>query len=145
MKPLTPYLMFNGNAREAMEFYKSCFGGDMQISTFAEAPEDAYPGGEKITEDTKNKVMHACLTSGDLMLMASDDPMGEPVIGSNVSISIQPKDISETDKLFKALSTGGEATMEPHDTFWGAYFGMLKDKYGIHWMLNCQKEEQKAA
>ena len=80
MKPLTPYLMFDGNCREAMEFYKSCFGGELQVMTFGEAPEDACPGGTKPTEENKNKVMHACLTSDDCVLMASDDPMGKPVI-----------------------------------------------------------------
>jgi uncharacterized glyoxalase superfamily protein PhnB len=76
MKPLTPYLFFDGNAREAMEFYKDCFGGKLEVMTYAHAPEDACPGGTKPTEETRDKIMHACLTTGDLILMASDNPMG---------------------------------------------------------------------
>jgi PhnB protein len=141
MKPLTPYLFFDGNCREAMEFYKGCFGGKLEILTYGDAPEDARPGGTKPTEETRDKIMHACLTSGDLILMASDNPMGAAVAGDNVSISIQPKDVSETERLFEALSEGGEVTMPLADTFWGAHFGMLKDKYGFHWMLDCPLEK----
>ena len=141
MKPLTPYLFFDGNAREAMEFYKDCFGGKLEVMTYADAPENAYPGGTKPTEESKDNVMHACLTAGDLILMASDNPMGAPVAGDNISLSIQPKDIPDTDRLFNALSAGGEVTMPLADTFWGAYFGMLKDRYGFHWMLNCPLEK----
>jgi PhnB protein len=141
MKALTPYLIFNGNCREAMEFYKQCFGGTLEMMTFADAPEEACPGGSKPTEETRDKIMHAMLTNGDLMLMASDNPMGAPVVGDNISISIHPQSISETDKLFKVLSEGGKVTMPLANTFWGAYFGMLVDKYGFHWMLNCRLEK----
>jgi PhnB protein len=141
MKPLTPYLFFNGNCREAMEFYKDCFGGKLEVMTYGDAPEDACPGGTKPTEDTKDKVMHACLTKDEVILMASDNPMGAPVVGDNISISIHPKNMSETEELFKALSAGGEVTMPLADTFWDAHFGMLKDKYGFHWMLNCPLEK----
>jgi PhnB protein len=141
MKPLTPYLFFAGNAREAMDFYKDCFGGALEVMTYADAPEDACPGGTKPTDETRDKVMHACLTTGDLILMASDNPMGAPMAGDNISISIQPKDIPETERLFNALSEGGEVTMPLADTFWGAHFGMLKDKFGFHWMLNCPLEK----
>jgi PhnB protein len=141
MKPLTPYLFFAGNAREAMEFYKDCFDGKLEVMTYADAPEDAYPEGKKPPQKAMDKVMHACLTTGDLILMASDNPVGAPMAGDNISISIQPKDIPETERLFKALSAGGEVTMPLADTFWGAHFGMLKDKYGFHWMLNCPREK----
>lgn len=144
MKPLTPYLFFNGNCREAMAFYNKCFGGKLDLMTYADAPADACPGGTKPTEETKNKIMHACLTSGDLILMASDDPMDASVTGSNVSVSIHPDSTRQTDQLFEALSAGGTVALAPTKTFWGAYFGMLKDKYGIHWMLNCQSEGQEA-
>jgi PhnB protein len=93
MEPLTPYLFFAGNAREAMEFYKDCFGGKLEVMTCADAPEDTYPEGKKPPEEVMDKVMHACLTAGDLILMASDNPMSAPAVGDNVSISIQPKDI----------------------------------------------------
>jgi PhnB protein len=101
------------------------------------APDDACPGGTKPTKDTKDKIMHACLTKDDFMLMASDNPMGPQVVGDNISISIHCKTIPQTQKLFKALGEGGKITMPLADTFWGAHFGMLVDKYGFHWMLNC--------
>ena len=139
MKPLTPYLFFNGNCREAMEFYKDCFGGELEIMTYADAPEDACPGGD--VQSVKDKIMHACLTKDDFILMASDNPMGAPVAGDNVSISIHCESIPQTQKLFEALGAGGEVTMPLADTFWGAHFGMLIDKYGFHWMLNCPLEQ----
>lgn len=133
MKPLTPYLFFNGNCREAMDFYKQCFGGKLEIMTYGEAPEQAnYPKG------SKDNIMHACLTHDHFMLMASDNPNNAPVTGDNVSISIHPDTVAETQTLFNALSKGGKVTMPLADTFWGAHFGMLIDKYGFHWMLNCQ-------
>jgi PhnB protein len=141
MKALTPYLMFNGNCREAMEFYKQCFGGKLEMTTFSDAPEEACAGHTKPIIETKDQIMHAILTNGDLMLMASDNPMGTPVVGDNISISIHPQSIPETDTLFKSLSEGGKVTMPLATTFWGAYFGMLVDKYGFYWMLNCQLEK----
>lgn len=141
MKPLIPYLQFNGNCREAMEFYKNCFGGKLELMTFADAPENACPQGSMPDHMGKDNIMHACLTNGDFTLMASDNPMGAPVMGDNISINIQCETIPQTQELFKALSEGGEVTMPLANTFWGAYFGMLVDKYGFHWMLNCQLEK----
>lgn len=141
IEPLTPYLFFDGNAREAMEFHKDCFGGKLEVMTYADTPEGACTGGTKPTENTKDKIMHACLTTGDLILIASDNPMAAPVVGDNISLGIQPKDIPETERLFNALSEGVEVTMPLADTFWGAHSGMLKDKYVFHWMLNCPLEK----
>lgn len=134
MNALTPYLLFNGNCADAMNFYKSCFGGQLELMTNESAPKDACPGGMKL--DPK-QIMHACLTVGDLTLMASDNPMSKPVLGDNISMTIQCKTKEETDKLFKDLSAGGTVTMPLADTFWGAYFGTVQDKFGFHWMLNC--------
>lgn len=134
MNALTPYLLFNGNCADAMNFYKSCFGGQLELMTNESAPKDACPSDMKL--DPK-QIMHACLTSGDLTLMASDNPISKPVLGDNISMTIQCKTKEETDKLFKDLSTGGTVTMPLADTFWGAYFGTVQDKFGFHWMLNC--------
>jgi len=140
MKPLTPYLFFDGNCREAMNFYRDCFGGDLELMTYADGLVDACPGGTKLTEDTKDKVMHACLTKDGFLLMASDNPMAAPTVGDNVSISVHCESIPQTRKLFEALTAGGVVKMPLGDTFWGAHFGMLVDKFGFHWMLNCPLE-----
>lgn len=134
MKALTPYLFFNGNCREAMNFYQSCFGGNLEVMTNADAPKDACPNGMELIPE---QIMHACLTHSDFMLMASDNPTGKSNVGDNISLSINCTSIQQTEKLFKALSAGGKSTMPLADTFWGSHFGMLTDKYGFHWMLNC--------
>ncbi|MBK0402121.1 VOC family protein [Adhaeribacter sp. BT258] len=137
MAHLTPYLAFNGNCREAMEFYKTVFGGELQIQTFGQAPVNA-------SEADKSRVMHAQLSSGNFMLMASDGMPDRPVkFGDSVSLSVHTQSKDETDALFKKLSEGGTITMPLENTFWGAYFGMLIDKFGIHWLFNFQQEQPK--
>lgn len=136
MKPLTPYLFFGGNCREAMTFYKDCFGGELQVMTYEQGPEETCAPGEA----EKDRIMHACLTNGDFVLMASDNPSGAPNNGDQVSITVNCESTDETDALFKALGDGGKVVMPPDNTFWGAYFAMLTDKYGFNWMLNCQLE-----
>lgn len=125
MKWINGYLMFNGNCREAMEFYKDCFAGELQISNYME-------------ERTKDLVMHARLTQGGGLLMGSDaDPeRGVVAVGGNVRLAIECDGVEELDRIFAALSAGGEVTMPVQDTFWGARFGMLKDRYEVQWMLN---------
>lgn len=136
MKPLTPYLFFNGNCREALDFYKECFGGELQLMTYGDAPEDSpFPKGDK------DNIMHGCLTKGTFSLMASDNPMAAPVPGDNVHLSIECDTMPEIQKLFKALGDEGVIKMPLEDTFWGAHFGMLIDKFGIHWMLSCPLEK----
>jgi PhnB protein len=132
MKPLVPYLFFNGNCREAMEFYRACFGGKLEMMTYAQSPdpERCKPGDE-------DKIMHALLAEGDFALMASDNPVAAPAVGDNISLSAACVDGPATDRLFAALGEGGKVAMPLEKTFWGAYFGMLVDRYGIHWMLSC--------
>lgn len=134
MKAMTPYLFFNGNCREAISFYQSCFGGNLEIMTNADAPKNACPEGMKLVPE---QIMHACLTNGDFILMASDNPMDKPKQGDNLSLSINCTSVDQTQKLFNDLAAGGKITMPLADTFWGAHFGMLVDKYGFQWMLNC--------
>ena len=135
MAHLTPYLAFNGNCREAMEFYKTVFGGELNVQTFGEAPVNA-------AEKDKARVMHAQLSSGNFMLMASDGMPDRPVtFGDSVSLSVHTQSKDETDTLFKKLSEGGTVTMPLENTFWGAYFGMLIDNFGIHWLFNFQQEQ----
>lgn len=136
-----PYLVFDGNCREAMNFYEEVFGGNLEIMTFAEAPDEVFDGGED-KEAIKDSIMHSCLTNGALCLMASDNSKGKPKTGDNVQLSIQCESVDVLDNLFDTLSSGGKSVMPPDNAFWGARFGMLTDKFGINWMLNCPLENK---
>lgn len=143
MATINPYLTFNGNAEEAFNFYRSVFGGELTVQRFKDTPE-----GGKMPIDDQEKIMHVSLPIGQgNVLMASDagcgDSMEKATIGTNFSISINAESKEEADKLFKALSDGGQLTMPMEDTFWGAYFGMLKDKFGIQWMVDYEYNQQK--
>lgn len=139
---LNTYLNFNGNCREAFEFYRSLFGGEfMVLSTFAEGPADLPP----VPDAEKDWIMHVSLPVGDSVLMGSDSTsaFGPPaIVGNNFSISIGTESRAETDRLFAGLSDGGSVVMSPHDMFWGAYFGMCTDKFGIQWMLHHEPDTQ---
>ena len=130
-----PYLNFKGNTEEAMKFYRSVFGGE--FTTFQRFKDS--PGYEKMPENEWNKIMHASLPLGSNALMATDtlESMGQSTIaGNNFYISISTESEEETDRLFKKLSAGGEIEMPVNKTFWGAYCGMCRDKFGIQWILN---------
>ena len=132
---LNPYLAFNGNCKEAMEFYKDCLGGELMMQTVGESGQTGHmpPGSE-------NNIMHARLTKDGVdILMASDGTGQEVTQGTNISLSINCTSDEEIKSLFEKLSAGGKVTMPLADQFWGATFGMLTDKYGFHWMLNYQK------
>jgi PhnB protein len=140
------YLNFPRNTEEVFTFYKSVFGGDFvdgKINRFGEIPpqNDAPP----IPEEDKNLVMHVALPIlGGHMLMGTDAPesMGFKVYpGNNVYISLHPDSREEADRLFAALSVGGEVEMPLQDMFWGDYYGSFTDKYGIRWMVNYAKEK----
>lgn len=124
-----------GNTEAAMNFYKSVFGGEFM--TFSRYKD--VPGGEKMIDAEKEKIMHASLPVGGNIIMGTDmlESMGHSLItGNNVSICIEAESEQEVDRLFQALSAGGKVEMPANKTFWGAYFGMCIDKFGIKWMLN---------
>jgi PhnB protein len=131
MEAIIPYLNFNGNATEALEFYSKALNGQVDYKqTFGEAPMES-------SEEQKDKIMHASFKAGELHFLVSDSMPGQPVnSGSNLSLSLNFNDADEMNKTFAALSEGGNVTMELLDTFWGARFGMLEDKYGFNWMFN---------
>lgn len=137
MATLNPYLNFPGNTEEAFDFYKSVFGGEFAggIFRFKDTPE-----ADKMNASDREKVMHVALPIGKgNMLMATDalESMGHKVTpGTNFHLSLEADSKEETEKLFKALSAGGKISMPLADAFWGAYFGMLTDKFGIQWMVN---------
>jgi PhnB protein len=136
MEAIVPYLNFNGNAAEALAFYSKALNGSVLFQqTYGDSPMPTGP-------ESKDKIMHATFKAGDLTIMASDtnDHMGPVSPGTNVSLSLNFKDVESIDTTFKALSEGGKITMELQDTFWGARFGMLTDKFGFNWMFNHDKE-----
>lgn len=143
MKPLTPYLTFSGNCREAMNFYKEIFGGKLEVMTWADAPPESCGDDLKTNHALKDKIMHSCLTNGAFSLMASDTPQGEPNIGDSIHLTVNCESTHEIDRLFKLLTTGGKTIVPLDNTFWGARFGVAVDKFGFHWMLNCPLEEKK--
>lgn len=140
MAQINVYLNFEGNCLEAFEFYKSVFGGEFPyIGKFSDMlPSEEYP----VSEADKNKIMHISLPiSQETVLMGSDViggncAGGKFVKGNNIQLSVNAGSREEAEKLFNGLSAGGEVTMPLQDTFWGAYFGMWTDKFGISWMVN---------
>jgi len=134
MKNTTPYLHFDGQAEEAMTFYKTVFGGDFAI---AQRYKDT-PGGEKVSPGDKEKFIHITLRINDQMaLMATDllSTMGTVRVGNNVHICVHTDSEQETEKVFDKLSKGGQVFMPLNKTFWGAYFGMCADQFGVQWMI----------
>lgn len=132
---LNPYLTFNGNTRAVFDFYREVFGGDFEsYETFGNAPAEM-----NIDAAHHDKIMHVSLPIGDSVLMGSDyvPGCGPPLVeGNNFSISITPGDRAEADRLFGQLAEDGQIGMPLGETFWGAYFGMTRDKFGVNWMLN---------
>lgn len=138
MATVNPYLTFNGNCEAAFTFYKSAFGGDFQyLGRFKDMPP--REGCDEVPEAEGNKVMHVSLPiSKETILMGSDVPANYPqaAVGSNFSVSINTASQEEADTLFNNLSAGGTVTMAMNKTFWGSYFGMFLDKFGIQWMVS---------
>lgn len=135
MEAIIPYLNFNGNAAEALAFYSKALGGTVtQSSTFGEA-------NMAQDESMKNKILHAVFEAGALKFMVSDCPPGVTVKeGDVVSLSLNFTELETIEKTFVALAEEGHITMPMQDTFWGARFGMAKDKFGVHWMFNHDKD-----
>jgi len=147
MPSVNIYLTFNGNCEEAFNFYKSVFGGEFPyVGRFSEMPPS--PDGQAMPAEEANRIMHVSLPigNGSTMLMGSDtggEWSSSYKEGNNFSISLNADSNEEADRLFAALSAGGQATMPMANTFWGSYFGMLVDKFGINWMVSCEPKRDK--
>lgn len=128
---LNPYLSFQGNAREAMQFYRGVFGGELTTSTFAEGGMEHDPGDAQ-------KVMHAQLEAENGMtLMASDTPTGTPWSApAGISISLSGDDEAELAGYYQKLSDGGTVLEPLVKAPWGDQFGMLTDRFGVTWLVN---------
>ncbi|MFP5297659.1 MAG: VOC family protein [Actinomycetota bacterium] len=133
---LQPYLNFQGNAEEAFDFYKRVFGGEFSaVFRFKDMPIE----GMTIPEKDQDKIMHIALPIGDDVLMASDalESMGQQVhMGNNNYVSVHPDSREEADRIFNGLSEGAEIEMPIADQVWGDYFGSLRDRFGVGWMIN---------
>jgi PhnB protein len=129
------YLFFNGRCEEAIEFYKNTLGAKVEmLMRFKEAP-----GDHKCSPGTEEKVMHSCLRIGETAVMASDGmAQGKPEF-KGFSLTINAKDKAEADRLFGALSDGGQVHQPLVETFFSPRFGMLADKFGVGWMVMVEK------
>jgi len=138
------YLNYNGNCEEAFTFYKSVFGGEFPyIGRFNEMPPQE--GQPPMPEEMGKRIMHVSLPiSKETMIMGSDTG-GEWATnfqqGNNLAISITASSKEEADRLFNGLSEGGKVTMHLDNTFWGDYFGMFTDKFGINWMMSYNEKQ----
>lgn len=134
MTQINSYLTFNGNCREAMTFYKECLGGELVLQTIGESPM-----ADKMPVKMKESILHSTLTKDNLVLMGSDmcDENGL-IKGNSVSLMLNCSSEEEIKACYANLSKGGEATHPLEQTFWGALFGDLTDKFGNHWLLNYQ-------
>lgn len=137
MTSMNPYLNFAGNAREALEFYKKLFGGEVTtLTTYGD-------GGMAQDESMKNRVMHSEFKADGVFFMASDAPDNtQPHSDNNISLSLNFTDVPEQTRVFNALAQGGAVTMPLDISPWGTSFGMLTDKYGIQWLLSCNVPQQ---
>lgn len=126
------YLTFNGNCREAMTFYKECLGGELMLQTIGESPVSA-----EIPSFMKPFILHSSLTKGNLVLTASDMvPESGLTAGNTVSLLLDCNSEEEARTFYARLSADGIATHPLESTFWGALFGGLTDKFGLHWLIN---------
>ncbi|MBC7868821.1 VOC family protein [Candidatus Saccharibacteria bacterium] len=133
---LNPYISFKDNAREAMEFYKTVFGGNLVVNTYGENGVDQYP-------DEGNKIMHAMLEADNgITFMAADTPNSmEYKPGTNMSISLSGDDEEELTTYFEKLSVGGTIGEPLAKAPWGDTFGMFTDRFGVYWMVNIEGQK----
>jgi PhnB protein len=133
---LNPYLNFRDNAREAMQFYQSIFGGKLDVSTFKE-----FQASEDPSED--NKIMHSMLeTDNGMVLMAADTPNRmEYSVGSDFNLSLSGANQAELTGYFEELAAGGSVTMPLEKAPWGDTFGMCADKFGVSWLVNISGQQ----
>ena len=136
---ISTYLTFDGQAREAFAFYQQALGGTVELFSFGQAPDAG-----QFPAEYHDRVMHVCLSLGEYRLMASDTLPGEFCGGApyegikGCSISLHPDSVAEGERLFAALSEGGQVVMPMEKTFWAERFGMFTDRFGVSWMVNCE-------
>ena len=137
MSRINPYLRFNdGKCREAMNFYKDCLGGELELMTLGESPMAKDSPGKE------NLIMHATLKKGGAILIQGSDMMRDKMkVGDNVVVSVDCESEKEIEDIFAKLSKGADIFMKLEKQFWGGLYGMLTDKYGHEWMFNYQEKK----
>ena len=136
MVQVNPYLNFDGTTEAAFNFYQSIFGGEfVNVTRFKDTPT-----GDNLSATDREKIMHMALPIGQgTILMATDalESMGHPLTpGNNFHLTVSPDSEAEADQLFRALSVNGQVNLPLRKEFWGAYFGMLTDQFGVQWMVS---------
>ncbi|HTI08195.1 MAG TPA: VOC family protein [Puia sp.] len=138
MTQINSYLTFSGNCREAMTFYKECLGGELTLQTIGDSPI-----ADKLPPQMKDSVLHSTLTRGPLQIMATDIVSEQGLVrGNSVSLMLNCSSEEEIHTFYANLSKGGKATHPLENSFWGALFGDLTDRYGNHWLLHYDKNEK---
>lgn len=145
MPTVNVYLNFNGNCEEAFNFYKAAFGGEFAyMGRFKDMP--TQEGTPPLSAEQGEMIMHVSLPISNETILMGSDTGGEWASsfkqGNNFSISINADSKENADQLFADLSQGGQTTMPLADTFWGDYFGMLTDKFGVNWMVSFNEKQQ---
>jgi PhnB protein len=138
---LNAYLLFNGNCEEAFQFYEKCLGGKIEVMM----PHAGTPAEQQVPAEWGKKILHARLTVGDQMLMASDCPPDRYFPPKGFSVSLIINDPAEAERIFQALQEGGKVEMPIQKTFWATRFGTLVDRFDIPWMVNCVQAGEHAA
>jgi PhnB protein len=131
---LNTYLLFNGDCEQAFKFYERVLGGKIE----AMMPHSGSPVESQTPKEWLNKILHARMTVGNQVLMASDAPPGRYSKPGGFSVNIGFTDPAEADRTFAALSEGGTVHMPIGQTFWARRFGMFTDRFGTPWMINCE-------
>ncbi len=144
MAQVNPYITFNGNCEAAFNFYKSIFGGEFSgVNKFKDMPP---ADGQTMSAEDGEKIMHISFPISKETILLGSDTFGEWVShykeGTNFTLSINAASEEEASNLFNGLSAGGRVTMPMEKTFWGAFFGMFTDKFGINWMVNYDYEKK---
>jgi len=132
---LNPYLFFNGQCEAAFRFYEQCLGGKIEVMM----THAGTPAAENVPAEWRDKILHARMTVGGQVLMASDAPPGRYHAPQGFSVSLQIGNPAEAERIFNALARDGMIQMPFGQTFWAYRFGMVVDRFGIPWMVNCEK------
>jgi PhnB protein len=132
---LNPYLTFNGQCEAAFKFYEQCLGGKIDAMLTHEGTAMA----DQVPAEWRKKILHARLTVGDQVLMGSDAPPRRYEKPQGFSVSLNTKDQAEAERIFHALAENGTVQMPLQETFWAVRFGMLVDRFGTPWMVNCEQ------
>lgn len=135
MNRLQPYINFNGRCKDAMLFYRSCLGGELQMQKISESPM-----AMQIPSAKAGYILHASLNTEQIQLMASDVNSEPFIAGNNIQLSLECGTMKELENCFTSLKKGGKEITGLHQTFWGSYYGELQDPFGIRWMLHFSKK-----